>query len=90
LIPIRKYFQISYRKNYIILDLDKKLTNGLKIKKGANMLYTKCGRFGLMSKFFGSSQVLYRGMRTRLRKSRTVHKAFRLAGIFEKIRGNFQ
>jgi hypothetical protein len=30
-----------------------------------------------MSKFFGSSQVLYRGMRTRLRKSRTVHAAFR-------------
>jgi hypothetical protein len=34
-----------------------------------------------MSKFFGSSQVLYRGMRTRLRKSRTVHAAFRLAAM---------
>ena len=33
--------------------------------------------FGLASKFWGFSQVLYRGMRTRLCKSRTLHIAVR-------------
>ena len=37
--------------------------------------------FGLESKFWSFSQVLYRGMRTRLRKSRTLHIAVRCAAV---------
>ena len=41
---------------------------------------------GLASKFWSFNQVLYRGMRTRLCKTRTLHIAVRLPPIFEKIR----
>ena len=53
----------------------------LKNKNALQQAIYKMRVFRLTSKFRDFSQVLYRGMRTRLRKSRTLHIAVRWGAI---------